>query len=69
MRKGNIVAEIKSVKIVVEVIVKENDNLFYLSDYEQNGIAAAVEDKLADFCAENYRNDWTILGTQVKKIK
>lgn len=62
-------AEIKSVKIVVEVIVKEDDHFFNLDDNEKFRIASAVEDQLNDFRTENYRNDWTILGTQVKKIK
>lgn len=62
-------AEIKSVKLVVEVIVKEHDNLFYLSDSEKIKIADAVECELASIRNDDYRNDWEILGTQVKKIK
>jgi len=63
------VGDIKSVKIVIEVIVKEGDYLFAFNDDEKQELAAAVEDKLQDFKNENYRNDWTLLGTQFKKIK
>lgn len=62
-------AEIKSVKIVVEVIVKESDDYYFkLDDYDKNGIASVVEDKLLDIRIERGK-DWEVLGAQVKKIK
>jgi hypothetical protein len=63
------VAGIKTVVIEVEVFVKETDDyLFALSDHEKYEVAEAVESQLNSIKADNYRNDWTILGTQVKNV-
>lgn len=61
--------QIIPVIIEVEVFVRESeDHFFALTETEKFLVATAVEDKLNAFKNDNYRNDYTIIGTQVKNV-
>lgn len=61
--------QIIPVIIEVEVFVRESeDHFFALTETEKFLVATAVEDKLNAFKKDNYRNDYTIIGTQVKNV-